>query len=138
MSVDVHHLSPIINCVHFQHLHVVYKIIVLFYLARKLMIDSYITINLIMFAQAVQPSMIGAWLSLLTSEPRAAQLLDDKSPILTSLEQAFNRYLKSVAKTSYSPDKRYVQPVSVIVAVHHHHQVYVIVVFYFIFVSTIG
>lgn len=51
--------------------------------------------------------MISAWLNLVTSEPRAAQLIDDKSPVLNSLEQAFNRYLKSVAKTRYTPDKRY-------------------------------
>ena len=60
----------------------------------------------VLLLQAVQPSMISAWLNLVTSEPRAAQLMNDKNPVLNSLEQAFNRYLKSVGKTSYMPDKR--------------------------------
>ena len=60
----------------------------------------------VLLLQAVQPSMISAWLNLVTSEPRAAQLMNDKHPVLISLEQAFYRYLKSVGTTSYMPDKR--------------------------------
>ena len=52
--------------------------------------------------------MVDAWLNLLTSEPRAAQLLDSSSSSLVSCEQAFNRYLKNSGKTSYACDKRFV------------------------------
>ena len=52
--------------------------------------------------------MIGAWLDYLTSEPRAAQLLDKDSSMVAALEQAMGRYLKDVKRLTFKADKRLV------------------------------
>lgn len=50
--------------------------------------------------------MLDAWLDLLTSESRAAQLLNAKHSIVSSMEQSFQRHLKSVEVTAFTCDTR--------------------------------
>ncbi|ELU15334.1 hypothetical protein CAPTEDRAFT_157684 [Capitella teleta] len=54
----------------------------------------------------VEPSLVSAWLSHLTSVPRAQQLLPPSSPLLHSLEHAFSRHLKEVKRHMVVADKR--------------------------------
>lgn len=56
--------------------------------------------------QRVEPSLVSAWLSHLTSVPRAQQLLPPSSPLLHSLEHAFSRHLKEVKRHMVVADKR--------------------------------
>ncbi|XP_015924730.1 BOS complex subunit ncln isoform X2 [Parasteatoda tepidariorum] len=57
----------------------------------------------------VQKDYLKAWIDLLSSQPRSAQLLasgHSKQPLLSSLEQAMSRYLKDVKHSIFKPDKR--------------------------------
>ncbi|KAJ9573916.1 hypothetical protein L9F63_008715, partial [Diploptera punctata] len=55
----------------------------------------------------VEVDSMRSWLDFLTSQPRSAQLLADKnSPLVSSLKDVMNRYLKEVKLTYQTPDKR--------------------------------
>lgn len=54
----------------------------------------------------MQEESIDAWLDMLTSRPRSAQLLRKDGAIVRSLEQAMSKYLKDVSLNSFKADKR--------------------------------
>lgn len=54
----------------------------------------------------VEEDLITAWIDYLSSAARSAQLLNKESPVISSLDQAMNRYLKDVRKTTFKADKR--------------------------------
>jgi hypothetical protein len=56
--------------------------------------------------QETQEEVESAWMDLLTSEPRAAQLVPPESILLGTLENAMSRYLKDVRRTTFKADKR--------------------------------
>ncbi|KAH9370759.1 hypothetical protein HPB48_016187 [Haemaphysalis longicornis] len=50
---------------------------------------------------------LGAWVDLLSSQPRGAQLMaKGKAPLVSMLEQALSRHLKEVRLSTFQPDKR--------------------------------
>lgn len=57
--------------------------------------------------QAVQSVMVEAWMNMVASEPRSMHFMTPESSLLSSLEQAMKRYLKSVETTVYECDQRY-------------------------------
>ena len=63
-----------------------------------------------MWLQDFQDTRMSSLMSVLTSVPRAAQLLD-KEPgqmvLVNSLEQEFRRYLRQVHRHTFKQDKRY-------------------------------
>ncbi|XP_078681342.1 BOS complex subunit NCLN-like [Branchiostoma floridae x Branchiostoma belcheri] len=54
----------------------------------------------------LHPKSIEAWLNLVTSQPRAAQLIGKDHTLLSTMEQAMNGYLKDVRRLTFKPDKR--------------------------------
>lgn len=55
----------------------------------------------------MEEESIEAWLDMLTSYPRSAQLLKKDGPVVSSLEQAMSKYLKDVSLHTFKADKRY-------------------------------
>ncbi|MBN3279221.1 NCLN protein, partial [Polyodon spathula] len=54
----------------------------------------------------VQEDQLSSVLDWLTSQPRAAQLVDKESPVVSTLEYYLNRYLKDVKRHYVKADKR--------------------------------
>lgn len=55
----------------------------------------------------LQEDYLGAWVDLLSSQPRGAQLMaKGKAPLVSMLEQALARHLKEVRLSTFQPDKR--------------------------------
>uniref|UniRef100_A0A1E1X949 Nicalin n=1 Tax=Amblyomma aureolatum TaxID=187763 RepID=A0A1E1X949_9ACAR len=55
----------------------------------------------------LQEDYLGAWLDMLSSQPRGAQLMaKGKAPVVSMLEQVLARHLKEVRLSSFRPDKR--------------------------------
>lgn len=55
----------------------------------------------------LQEDYLGAWVDLLSSQPRGAQLMaKGRAPLVSMLEQALSRHLKEVRLSTFQPDKR--------------------------------
>ncbi|GIY54165.1 nicalin-1 [Caerostris darwini] len=57
----------------------------------------------------IQKDYIRAWIDQLSSQPRSAQMFltgSSKHPLILTMEQAMNRYLKDVKYSIFKPDKR--------------------------------
>ena len=60
--------------------------------------------------QQVQDEQLSAVVDWLTAQPRAAQLVDKDSSVVSTLEYHMGHYLKDVKRHYVRADKRYTRP----------------------------
>lgn len=68
---------------------------------------NYVNRKLLVFSlQQVQKEQLDALMQWLTSQPRAAQLVDKENTVISTLEYYMSRYLKDVKLYHVKADKR--------------------------------